>query len=250
MKSQATLEEILKSPAMLGAMRSYGQYCSLAKALDIVGDRWTLLIVRELLARPCRYSDLQAGLPGIPTNLLAARLRQLEEDGVVAVDERSHYALTSWGEQLAEPLQALARWGAPLMDEMGDNETFRSEWLDFPVSFIFGGTKPDRPPLVVEIRADDSPVTMESARGEVRFRPGPAHSPDLVITGTPPVVMGLLSGRLDKKQAEDLGASVLGDLHPLSLLRRSDWLSGPEVSAVARRAKLRGESHQSEADAG
>jgi DNA-binding HxlR family transcriptional regulator len=218
-------------------MRSYGQYCALAKALDIVGDRWTLLITRELLLRPCRYSDLQAGLPGIPTNLLAGRLRQLEEDGVVAVDEPGRYALTSWGEQLAEPLHALARWGSPLMDEMDDSETFRSEWLDFPVAFIFGGTKPDRPPLVVELRAGDSPVTMESARGEVRFRPGAALSPDLVLTGPPPVVCGLLSGRLDKKQAEDLGASVLGDLRPLSLLRRSDWLSGPEASEIPRRVK-------------
>jgi DNA-binding HxlR family transcriptional regulator len=218
-------------------MRSYGQYCALAKALDIVGDRWTMLIARELLLRPCRYRDLQAGLPGIPTNLLAARLRQLEEDGVVAVDERNHYALTSWGEQLAEPLRALARWGAPLMDEMEDSETFRSEWLDFPVAFIFGGTKPDRPPLVVEIRAGGSPVTMQSARGEVQFRPGPAQSPDLVLTGPPPVVVGLLSGRLDQKQAEDLGASVLGDLRPLSFLRRSDWLSGPEVAERRSRAK-------------
>jgi DNA-binding HxlR family transcriptional regulator len=218
-------------------MRSYGQYCALAKALDIVGDRWTMLIARELLLRPCRYRDLQTGLPGIPTNLLAARLRQLEEDGVVVVDEQNHYALTSWGEQLAEPLRALARWGAPLMDEMEDSETFRSEWLDFPVAFIFGGTKPDRPPLVVEIRAGGSPVTMQSARGEVQFRPGPAQSPDLVLTGPPPVVVGLLSGRLDQKQAEDLGASVLGDLRPLSFLRRSDWLSGPEVAERRSRAK-------------
>ena len=219
-------------------MRSYGQYCSLAKALDVVGDRWTLLIARELLLRPCRYSDLQAGLPGIPTNLLAARLRQLEEDGVVVVDERNHYALTPWGEQLAEPLHALSRWGAPLMDEMEDSEIFRSEWLDFPVAFIFGGTNPDRPPLVVEIRAGDDPVTMQSAGGEVQFRPGPAQSPDLVLTGPPPVVVGLLSGRLDQKQAEALGASVLGDLHPLSLLRRPDWLSGPEASE--RRSRVRG----------
>jgi len=218
-------------------MRSYGQYCALAKALDIVGDRWTLLIARELLLRPCRYSDLQAGLPGIPTNLLAGRLRQLEEDGVVAVDERSRYALTPWGEQLAEPLQALARWGAPLMDEMEDSETFRSEWLDFPVAFIFGGTDPDRPPLTVEIRADESPVTMELARGEVHFRPGAALSPDLVLTGPPAVVVGLLSGRLDQKHAEDLGASVLGDLRPLSGLRRPDWLSGPEASERRTRMK-------------
>jgi DNA-binding HxlR family transcriptional regulator len=59
-------------------MRSYDQYCSLARALDIVGDRWTLLVVRELLVRPCRYADLQAGLPGIATNLLAERLRLLD----------------------------------------------------------------------------------------------------------------------------------------------------------------------------
>jgi hypothetical protein len=119
---------------------------------------------------------------------------------------------------------------------MDDTETFRSEWFDFPVAIMFGGTEPDRPPLVVELRAGDSPVTVESARGEVRFRPGPALSPDLILTGPPPVVMGLLSGRLDQKQAEDLGASVLGDLSPLSRLRRSDWLTGPEVAERKSRA--------------
>ena len=62
-------------------MRSYGQYCALAKALDLVGDRWTLLIVRELLVRPCRYSELQDGLIGVASNLLVERLRQLEERG-------------------------------------------------------------------------------------------------------------------------------------------------------------------------
>ena len=64
-------------------MRSYGQYCALARALDVVGDRWTLLVVRELLARDCRYSDLREGLPGIATNLLADRLRHLEAAGLV-----------------------------------------------------------------------------------------------------------------------------------------------------------------------
>ena len=91
------------------------------------------------------------------------------------MDERSRYALTPWGEQLAEPLHALARWGAPLMDEMEDSETFRSEWLDFPVAFIFGGTDPDRPPLTVEIRAGGSPVTMESAGGEVHLPRDPLY---------------------------------------------------------------------------
>ena len=64
-------------------MRSYGQYCSVAKALDVIGDRWTLLIVRELLIRgACRYTDLKNGLPGIATNLLADRIRELESAGL------------------------------------------------------------------------------------------------------------------------------------------------------------------------
>ena len=73
---------------MLGRMRTYGQYCSIARALDIVGDRWTLLIVRELLLQgPCRFTDLKNGLPGIAKNLLSTRLKELEDAGLVARDD-------------------------------------------------------------------------------------------------------------------------------------------------------------------
>ena len=108
----------------------------------------------------------------------------------------------TYGQHLAEPMHALARWGAPLMTEMEDGDTFRSDWLDFPVQFIFGGWDEGRPAFTAEIRADDAPVTMESAGGEVRFRPGPAVAPDLVLTGRPDVIVGILSGRLDKEAAE------------------------------------------------
>src|SRR5260370_33360638 len=65
-------------------MRSYGQYCSIAKALDVIGDRWTMLIIRELLIRgPCRYTDLKNGLPGTATNLLSSRIRELESAGLI-----------------------------------------------------------------------------------------------------------------------------------------------------------------------
>jgi DNA-binding HxlR family transcriptional regulator len=201
-------------------MRSYGQYCALAKALDIIGDRWTMLIARELLLGSSRYGELQEGLPGIPTNLLATRLRQLEQHGVVVRDDQGFYTLTPWGQQLAEPLKALTRWGSPLMKEMASSDSFRSRWLSGPVSVIFPGVDTDRPPFVAEIRAGESPVTMESTGGEVHLRPGPAVAPDLVLTGPPDVVVGILSGRLDKKAAQDQGASVLGDLRPLSRLRR------------------------------
>lgn len=228
-ESQVKLLEINNNPGYDGCMRSYGQYCALAKALDVVGERWTLLIVRELITGARRYSDLRSGLPGIPTNLLAARLRQLEEDGVVGRDEQGRYKLTLWGQELAEPLNALARWASPLMDEMSDTEAFQSSWLGFPIGFIFGGTRPDRPAVTVEIRADDAPVTMESRNGAVQFRQGAADSPDLVLTGRPNIVMGVLSGHLDEHEARKLGANVLGDFALLLQLRRTDWQTVPEA---------------------
>src|SRR5690625_6913914 len=95
--------------------RDYGQYCGLARALDVVGDRWNLLIVRQLLMAPARYGELRDGLPGIATNLLTDRLRDLENAGVLErrlSDGGSaiSYALTEWGAQLREPIYALVRW--------------------------------------------------------------------------------------------------------------------------------------------
>src|SRR4029453_13069711 len=117
-------------------MRSYGQYCAVARALDVVGDRWAFLIVRELLLLgPCRYTDLRNGLPGIATNLLADRLRDLEEAGVV---RRVHapppiattlYELTPRGAELGSVLKALGTWGAELMARPQGGDAFRSYWL-------------------------------------------------------------------------------------------------------------------------
>jgi DNA-binding HxlR family transcriptional regulator len=211
-------------------MRSYSEYCSVARALDLVGDRWTLLIVRELLIlRSRRFGELQDGLPGIATNLLAERLRHLEQGGVVVRDDSGRYALTAWGELLAEPVYALARWGAPLMAAKEQADAFRSHWLAAPIAFIFGGVDPDRPPLEAEIRADDAPITLKSAGGRVTFHPGPASAPDLVISGPPDAIIGLLAGRLDDRAAAEQGVSVLGDFQPLARSRQADWLSGPET---------------------
>src|SRR5271156_5649061 len=110
-------------------MRSYGQYCALAKALDVIGDRWTLRIVRELLIRgACRYTDLRHGLPGIATNLLAERLRELEQAGLVRREDApppiatALFSLTPRGEQLRPVVYELGRWGAPLMLETAPQE--------------------------------------------------------------------------------------------------------------------------------
>jgi DNA-binding HxlR family transcriptional regulator len=94
--------------------KSFGQFCPVARALDVVGDRWTLLILRELLGGPARFGELQEGLQGIAKNLLVTRLRRLEDDGVVrrlGTASTSPYALTEHGEAIRGPLEQLAFWG-------------------------------------------------------------------------------------------------------------------------------------------
>src|SRR6516225_5368811 len=126
-------------------MRSYGEYCSIAKSLDVVGDRWTLLIVRELVERgPCRYTDLRNGLPGIATNLLAERLRELEQAGVIAREEApppiatTLFRLTQRGEQLGPALEGLIRWGIPLMTERRPEDAVRSHWIAWALEMMLG----------------------------------------------------------------------------------------------------------------
>jgi DNA-binding HxlR family transcriptional regulator len=200
-------------------MKSYGQYCALARGLDVIGDRWTLLIIRELLAGPCRYSGLLEGLPGIATNMLAERLRSLEEHGVVARDAETRYHLTAWGQGLAEPVHALARWAAPLMAAPPADDAFRSAWLALPVAVIFDGIDPRRPRLTIELRTGEEPVTIESRNGQVRLQPGPAMSPDLVLAGPPDAIIGLLTGALDRTSAASRGVTTQGDLRQLARLR-------------------------------
>src|SRR5215475_14453792 len=113
-------------------MRPYNQYCALAKALDLVGGRWTLLIVRELLIRgPCRYTDLQKGLPGIATNLLADRLREMEAAGIIASETApppaaaTLFALTDRGRALEPIVMQLGSWGAPLLAQAPKSDSFQ-----------------------------------------------------------------------------------------------------------------------------
>src|SRR5687767_14976263 len=109
-------------------MKTYGQYCGLAKALDHIGDRWTLLIVRELLLGPRRYSQIRAALPGIATNLLAERLRNLESDGMVRRNGDGAYELTAFGRGLEEAIHSLVRWGGRWMTQRAEEDSFAPEW--------------------------------------------------------------------------------------------------------------------------
>src|SRR6266566_2438942 len=207
-------------------MRSYGQYCSVAKALDLVGDRWSLLIVRELLLRGrCRYTYLLRGLPGIATNLLADRLRELEQADILAREDApppiatALFRLTARGEQLAPIVRELGRWGAPLMAEPVGESAFRSQWLQLPVELFLSDQSPDRPPVQIELRTGDEPMTIRAGGGEVRANSGSAQDPDLVLTGTPQLVIGVISGRLRLRDATALGLKCDGDHRALARVR-------------------------------
>ena len=201
------------------AVKSYNQYCGLARALDVVGDRWSLLVVRELLEGPRRYGELLEGLPGIATNLLAERLRTLEERGVVEHVDGGRYALTPWGSGLHEAIYALGRWAGPLMLERGE-ATFRPQWLRHMVIARFEGVDPDRRDLVVEVRVEgDEPAALVSTGGRVHLVRGPAQAPDVVVAGPPDAAAGLLGGRLTRAEAVARGATVTGDAGLLVGLR-------------------------------
>jgi DNA-binding HxlR family transcriptional regulator len=204
-------------------MRSYGQHCALARALDIVGDRWTLLIVRELLIRqPCRYTDLQYGLPGIATNLLIDRLRQLEEHEIVSREEApppiatTVYRLTPRGEDLRSSVIALGQWGGPLLEVAPNSGEFRSHWIALPLSEYLQDHRPEAPHAVLEIRTGDQPLVVNVDRGRIDVRPGVAQQPDAVLTGAPPEIMGVLAGRISLAAAKKRGLRLHGDSEVLA----------------------------------
>ncbi len=195
-------------------MRSYGEYCSLAKALDVVGDRWTLLVIRELLLRgQCRYTDLRAGLPGIATNLLAERLRELERAGLVAREDAAPpiattlFSLTHRGRELEPVLHALGRWGLPYMvGGPAPGDAFRGHWLAWPAQEFLHDRAPDGPPVAIAVDVDGEEFVIDSSGGAISVRVGRAEQPDARLSGSPHAVLAVLTGAA----AVDGASSALG----------------------------------------
>ncbi|MGW4238912.1 winged helix-turn-helix transcriptional regulator [Streptomyces sp. NPDC004749] len=194
--------------------RSYDQYCAAARALDAVGDRWTLLIVRELLAGPRRYTDLHADLPGVSTDVLASRLKDMERDDLVTRRRlpppaaASVYELTGRGRDLLPVLTALAEWGAPELAERRPTDAVRAHWFAVPLlpvldelsaglsgpSVRSGCGRPERPGLegvewsdaatgggyegVVEVVLDEGAFHVRLGGGGPVYGEGPVERPD------------------------------------------------------------------------
>ena len=219
-------------------MRSYSHYCGLAKALDVIGDRWTLLVVRELLLlERARYTDLQRGLPGVATNLLAARLRELEEAGVVRREElpppapATLYSLTEWGVELKPIVLALGRWASPvLMHEPAEGDVFRSYWLALSLEANLEDRFPTRRPIAIELRIGDEPVRIETAGGRVRVRRGAATEPSAILSGPPATVFQFLAGRIDLAAAKRGRVRLEGDATAVERIRPAPRIGRPSRS--------------------
>lgn len=199
--------------------RSYDQYCGLARALDLVGERWSLLIVRELLVHPARYTELAAGLPGIATNLLADRLRGLVSAGVVErrfdPDRDSLvYALTPWGAQLREPVDALVRWSTPLMRSGRGEDTFRGPWLAVALRALLHDRRRSTP-VAVGLHTADTVLTVRLDETGPRVEIDPDPSSSTVLRADPEVVLALAAGAVSVDQAIARG-SLRGDRRELS----------------------------------
>jgi DNA-binding HxlR family transcriptional regulator len=199
-------------------MRSYDEYCAAAKALDVVGDRWTLLIVRELALRgPCRYTDLRNGLPGIASNLLSERLRDLEHAGVIVREDApppiatTLFRLTPRGEELRPVLDGLVRWGIPLMVEQKPDDVVRSQWLTWAAEMMLADRRPEAPSVTLALQTGDQPITIELSDGAVRAHLGSTDRPDAMLAGPARPIMGLLLGLLELDDAKAVGVSFEGD---------------------------------------
>lgn len=180
--------------------RSYGQYCGLARALEVVGERWALLIVRDLLVGPRRFTQLQQGLPRIPSNVLTNRLKELETYGVVQRRPLPRpaggvvYELTERGRQLEPAVLSLGRWGAPLLDQPRPDEIVTVDALVMALRTAYQPARP-HPPTTYEVRVGDLVVSAATGPDKLVTAAGSAPNPDLVID-TDLTIRALITGEL------------------------------------------------------
>ena len=183
--------------------RGYHQFCGLARALDLIGGRWALLIIRDLLTGPKRFSELQDGLPGVPTNVLTARLRELEDEGIVL--RRAHerpgggvvYDLTDFGRELEQPIMRLGFWGAKAMGPMHPDDHFSIDSLALALRGSFRPEYADERPRLYEFSVEGRSLRARVADGKLVV---PSEStdepPDLVVDADADVLAAVLGGEM------------------------------------------------------
>ena len=207
--------------------RRYSQRCGVALALDVVGGRWTLLLVRDLLLGPRRFGDLLAGLPGLTPNLLSDRLRSLQAHGVVVRTKlpppsgATVYELTERGRALEHVVLALGAFGEEYL-RAPESSALHADlrWLMVSLKRRYRG---GAPPAVIEIVSGDKAFSVTLERESIDVRDGSPARPNVRIEGEEQPIAGLLLGMLPVRSAAGAGVSIEGD----------KWVVHALVDAVA-----------------
>ncbi|MEV4109815.1 winged helix-turn-helix transcriptional regulator [Nonomuraea sp. NPDC049695] len=206
--------------------RSYNQYCATARTLDIVGERWTLLLIRELLTGPKRFGDLQNNLRGLGTGLLASRMKSLERHGLVhkvtlpPPARTPAYALTQAGEELGPVVLDLARWGLKwAMEDPRDEESFHPGWAVLGLQACFQAEAAAGLRAIYEFRVGDETFHARVHDGTLETVHGPAQYPDVTITTDDQTFRDIAAGTVTLAGAlESHAASATGDRDALRAL--------------------------------
>jgi DNA-binding HxlR family transcriptional regulator len=195
--------------------RTYGDSCGIARALDLIGDRWALLVARELLLGPKRFTDLRAGLPGLSPDVLAQRLRGLERDGIVARRKlpppaaSKIYELTAWGKELEPVLLALGRWGSQAPIGAGSGE-LGVDALAVALKTMFDPAAAGDTGACYQLRLDDQPFALQVTDGSLELARGLVADADATIETDPATLAGLLWHGQRLQDALDAGTLTLG----------------------------------------
>ena len=197
--------------------RAYGQYCGFARALEVVGERWALMIVRDLLVAPKRFTDLLRGLPGIPSNVLTARLKEMEQAGIARrrllprPDRGVVYELTEYGLELEPVIVELGRWGAKTLGDPRPDETITLDSLVTALRTTFHPEAAQGVSAGFELRVGEIVLHARVDDGHVDAGGGPLAGADLVIHAGPGI-RALMAGELSPEGALENGTvQITGD---------------------------------------
>jgi DNA-binding HxlR family transcriptional regulator len=198
--------------------REYGQYDGITRALELVGERWALLLVRDLLVGPRRYGELAAGLPRIPTNILASRLKELQSAGIIRRAPRSRvivYELTDYGRELEPVVLALGAWGFKAMGEPREEQIVTPDSMTMALRTAFrAGIAAELPPTAYAARLGPAELLVRVDGPALRVSPGGGEA-DLAFAAGPDI-RRLLSGELEAGRAIETGVvEVLRGRHEL-----------------------------------
>jgi DNA-binding HxlR family transcriptional regulator len=202
--------------------RVYGQYCGFSRALEVVGERWALLIVRDLLVSPKRFTDLHRGLAGIPTNVLTARLKELEQGGVVRRRLLPRpagsiiYELTEYGAELEDTVVHLGRWGAKSLGDPRCEEIITADSLVMAMRSTFRPDAARKTRASYEFRFGDIVINLRVDGKRLEVAHGPLPGADLIVE-TGPAIKALMTGEMTPEEAIGNGSVHLtGDPELLS----------------------------------